>query len=264
MRLSSKYFHLTLALTLALGLSGCLRTREEIAREQQEKEMQVSLQQNVVQTGQSVEQVQAEIGRLQGRIEEMEHRRQKEMAGLNSSKEGSEKALADIKGQLANLQQQQTALFEEIKKLKEDNLQLSKQLNERPKAAEAPARAQKKSAGGKYDPALKAYLAKDYDEAINGFRGFLELFPHGKKSASAHYYLGDSLYRKKDYQSAIVEFGAVQEKEPATTLGRKSALRIVQSFKALGKEKDAKAFAQLLIQSSPNSAEAKQAKKLVK
>jgi TolA-binding protein len=265
MRLSSKYFHLTLALTLALSLSGCLRTREEIAREQQEKEMQVSLQQNVVQTGQSVEQVQAEIGRLQGRIEEMEHRRQKEMAGLNSSKEGSEKALADIKGQLANLQQQQTALFEEIKKLKEDNLQLSKQLNERPKADATP-RAQKKSAGkaGRYDPALKAYLAKDYDEAINGFRGFLELFPHGKKSASAHYYLGDSLYRKKDYQNAIVEFGTVQENERASTLGRMRSLRIVQSFMALGIENDAKAFAQLLIQSSPNSAEAKQAKKLVK
>ncbi len=56
----------------------------------------------------------------------------------------------------------------------------------------------------------------------------------------------------------------VHEKSPTTTLGRKSTLRIAQSFKAMGKPKDAKAFAQLLVQSSPDSEEAKAARKLLK
>lgn len=251
------------AVLFSLTLSGCFRTREQIAREREEKEMQVSLQQNVMQTGQGMEQIQAEIGRLQGRVEEMEHRRQREMSGLNSSREGSEKSLNDLKGQLAGLQQQQQALFEEIKRLKEDNLQLSKALAERPRAA-APAPAQKKNASASYDAALKSYLAKDFDDAIDGFRTYLEATPSGKKSQSAHFYLGDSLMRKKDFSNAIVEFAMVQEKAPATPLGRKSALKIAESFKAIGKDKDAKAFAQMLIQSSPESAEAKQAKKFLK
>jgi TolA-binding protein len=257
--------HILAALFITLTLSGCLKTREDIARERQEKELQASLQQNVVQAGQGVEALQAEIGRLQGRIEELDHQRKKEMSGLYSSKEGSEKTLADIKTQLAALGQSQTQLFEEIKKLKEDNLQMSKALAERPHALAAPA--QKKNAGqssGSYDSALKAYLEKDFGSAIDGFRSYLEVNGKGKKANPAHYYLGDSLYRIKDYQNAIVELAVVHEKSPNTALGRKSTLRIAESFKALGKDKDAKAFAQILVQSAPDSAEAKQAKKFIK
>lgn len=256
--------YILIPLLFVLTLTGCLRTREQIAREREEKELQASLQQNLVQTGQGVESLQSEIGRLQGRIEEMEHRRQREMNGLNSSREGSEKALADIKNQLVSLQQSQASLFEEIKKLKEDNLQLSKAVAERSRAAAAPSPAQKKSAGSDYDAALKSYLAKDFAQAIEGFRSYLEVNSGGKKSNSAHFYLGDSLYRTKDFTSAIVEFGVVHEKAAGSALGRKSTLKIAESFKALGKNKDAKAFAQILVDSSPDSIEAKQAKKLLK
>ncbi|MGZ3695899.1 MAG: tetratricopeptide repeat protein [Bdellovibrionota bacterium] len=258
--------HILIAFLLTLTLTGCFKTREDIAREREEKELQASLQQNVVQTGQGVENLQAEIGRLQGRIEELDHRRQKELSsGLASSREGSDKALSELKGQIASLQQSQAAIFEEIKKLKEDNIQLSKAVAERPHAAPVSS-AQKKSAGqsGNYDAALKAYLAKDFDAAINGFRSYLEVNAAGKKANAAHYYLGDCLFRNKDYQNAIMEFGVVHEKTPTTTLGRKSTLKLAESFKALGKPKDAKAFAQLLVQSSPESAEAKQAKKFLK
>ena len=61
-----------------------------------------------------------------------------------------------------------------------------------------------------------------------------------------------------------MEFGGVQEKAPTSELGRKSTLKIAESFKALGKDKDARSFAQLLISTSPNSAEAKQARKFLK
>ena len=56
----------------------------------------------------------------------------------------------------------------------------------------------------------------------------------------------------------------VHEKAPTTNIGRQSTLRLAQSFKAMGKEKDAKAFAQLLVQGAPTSKEAAQARKLLK
>lgn len=262
--------HVGISLLIVATLTGCFRTRAQMERDREEEEMRVSLRQNVVETSTSMERLQAEIGRLQGRIEELEHRNKKEFSNLSSnmssSREGSEKTISDLTARLTALQQGQAALFEEMKKLKEENLQLTKALAERPRNAPAAA-PQKKSAAGagaSFDSAMKAFAAKDFDEAAEVFRAYLEAHPSGKNSASARYHLGESLYRQKDYESAIVEFGVVHEKSATSGLGRKSTLRIAESFKALGKDKDARAFAQILVQSSPESAEAKRARKLLK
>jgi TolA-binding protein len=252
-------------LLLAFVLTGCFQTRADIAREQEEREVRSNLQQNVIAYSESLEKLQADVGRLQGRLEEVEHERKKDLSSFSSGREGADKTIEELKKSLGALQQTQAGLFEEMKKLKEDNLQLSKALAERSHALPV-SPAQKKSAGSaaNYDAALNAYLAKNYDAAIDGFRSYLEVNPKAKRNASAHYYLGDSLYRTKDYANAIVEFGVLHERNAASKLGRKSTLRLVESFKALGKEKDAKAFAQILLKASPDSEEAKKVKKIVK
>lgn len=253
-----------LVATISLMATGCFRTRSEIAREKEEKEMQQSMQQNLVQYQQEIDRLQGEVGRLQGKIEELEHQKRRDISGLNTKGESTEKAVDTLKTQVAGLQQSQTALFEEIKKLKEENLQFLKQLSEK---VQAPAPTQKKSAGGSsgsFESALAAFKAKDYDAAENGFRSFIEMNPKSKKVLDARFYLAESLYRKKDYSEAIIEFGVIHEKSPSSTLGRKSTLKIAESFTALGKNKDAKAFAQLLVDAHPNSDEAKKARKLLK
>ena len=92
----------------------------------------------------------------------------------------------------------------------------------------------------------------------------MEANPKGKHAIDARFFLADSLYKQKDYEQAVVEFGVVHERAPNSALGRKSTLRLAQSFKAMGKTKDARAFAQLLIQGSPDSEEAKAARKMLK
>lgn len=250
---------------LALTLTGCFQTRAELEREREEQEVRNSLQKNVVESSENMEKLQAEVGRLQGRIEEIEHQRKKEMGSMSSSRENADKTIEELKKNLAALQQTQATLFEEIKTLKEDNLQLSKTLAERSRPAPATP-AQKKSAASpaNYDATLAAYLASDFDTAIEGFRAYLEANPKAKHNLSAHYYLGESLFRKKDYSAAIMEFGVLHERNAASPLGRKSTLRIVESFKAMGKEKDARPFAQILLKTSPNSEEAKKVKKILK
>ncbi|RZA08007.1 MAG: tetratricopeptide repeat protein [Proteobacteria bacterium] len=258
---------LSLALVSVLAAtSGCsIRTRAEIAREKQEKEMQNSLQQNVLESSKQMEALQSEIGRLQGKLEEMDHNRQKDNS---SAREGTEKQVSELRIRLEEQQKAQNAsqqaLFEEIKRLREENIQLADSMAK--KAASAPAApsgASKKGAKGAYDSGLAAYKAKDYDGALEGMRGYLEGMPNGKFALSARYYVGDSLYAKKDFTNAIVEFGAVQEKSPSSSWGRKAALRIAESFNALGKKKDAKTFAQMLVDSAPDSPEAKRAKKFL-
>ena len=248
---------LILSLSACFLLSGCFRTRSEIAREKQDEEVRTSLQQNVVEANQAVEKMQAEIGRLNGKIEELEFQRKKEQSAFGASRDASDKSVAEMKARLEEMQKNQATLFDELKRVKEENVQLLKnQGSSRPRSGS------QKKAG--FKGALSAYKAKKYDVAVPAFRDFLEASPKSKKALDAHYLLGDSLYRQKKYSDAILEFSVVHEKSPASALGRKSTLKIAQSFKALGKDKDAKAFAAILVQSSPKSAEAKKARKFLK
>jgi tol-pal system protein YbgF len=254
---------LVLILAIALSVTACFRSRADIAREKEEKEVRSALQQNIVSYNQQIERLQADLGRLQGRIEELEHQRRKEMSGLQTRGEGNEKSVAELRAQISTMQQQQATLFEEIKKLKEENLQLLKAASERPSASRAAPAQKKKGGGASYSGSLKLFKAKKFEAAADGFRAYIEAYPRGKHAIDARYYLGESLYRQKAYTEAIVEYGAVHEKSPTSSLGRKSTLRLAESFRALGKSKDAKAFAEILVQTSPKSAEAKQARKFL-
>jgi TolA-binding protein len=259
----NKKILLLLALSITL-LPGCFKTRADIAKEKEEKELRASLQQNVVESNQGVERLQAEIGRLNGKIEELEFQRKQEMSAYGTSRDSSDKSVAEMKTRMEEMQKTQTMLFEELKRLKEENVQLLKSMD-RPRAAPAPAPGQKKSAkANSFSTALTAFKAKDYEAATSGFRSFLEMNPKSKKALDARFMLADSLYRQKEYTDAIMEFSVIHEKTPTTSLGRKSTLKIAESFKALGKDKDARTFAQILQSSSPNSAEAKQARKFLK
>lgn len=251
---------LLICTVLPFLFSGCFKTRQEIAREKEEGEVRTNLQQNIVEYNQNLEKAQADIGRLQGRIEELEHVRKKEMSGLMSGRDSEQKTIEDLKAQVAALQQTQNTLFEEIKRLKEDNLAAA---SGRP-SAPPPGAKKKGSAGASYESGVSAYKAKDYASAAANFQSYLEANPKSKRALDARFHLADSLFKQKDFERAVVEFGVVHEASPTSTLGRKSTLRIAQSFQSLGKVKDAKAFAQLLVQSSPNSAEAKAARKLLK
>jgi len=257
-----RYFRSALLVLLPFMLAGCFKTRNEIAREKEDVEVRSNLQQNIVEYNQGLEKTQAELGRLQGRIEELEHMRKKEMSGLQSGRDSEQKTLEELRTRISTLQESQNALFEEIKRLKEDNLALSGDRSR--SSATAPASKKKVVPGASFESALAAYKSKNYQSAADGFRAFLDAGPKGKRALDAHFYLGDSLFKEKQYSAAVVEFGVVHEKTPSTPMGRQSTLKIAQSFKAMGKDKDAKAFAQLLVQGSPASKEAAQARKLLK
>jgi TolA-binding protein len=251
-------------LLLPLLLTSCFKTRSELAREKEAQEVKANLQQSVLASTQGVDKLQAEIGRLQGRIEELEHQRKKEMGGLQSGKESQEKTLLDLRKKVEELSSTQQTLFEEIKSLKTEQIQILKSLTEksvsRPQAT--PRSAPPKAAS--FDAALKHFQEKNFKDAAAGFKAVLDSRPTGKRLLEANYYLGESLYRLKNYDDAIVAFAVVHEKSSKSTLGRKSTLRIAESFRALGKNSDAKAFAQLLIDGSPQSEEAKRAQRILK
>ena len=102
--------HLLICL-IPFFLAGCFETREQIARQREEQEVRSNLQQNVMQAGQGLDKVQAEIGRLQGRVEEIEHQRKKDINGFASSRENeqksTEKAIQELSAKVTAMQEAQ-------------------------------------------------------------------------------------------------------------------------------------------------------------
>jgi tol-pal system protein YbgF len=76
-----------------------------------------------------------------------------------------------------------------------------------------------------YDAAIESLKNARYDEAIAGFRRSLEAWPNGDLADNAQYWLGESYYVTRDYQSAANSFAAVGERWPRS---RKSADALVK------------------------------------
>ena len=259
-------------LFLPFLLVGCFRTRDDIAKEEEDKNVRVNLQQNLGEVNQHIEHLQTDVSALHGKVEEIEFQRKKETGQQHSNREVLEKNLHEhsekleknitaIQDRIDQLQKNQDSLFEELKKIREENTILLKQSQDPVGKPSVGGSATKK---GSLQKGLAEFKKKEYLAAISEIQAYLNSYPNGKKRIEAHFYLGESFFREKEYQKAILEFENVHEKSADSSLGRKATLRIAESFKALGKTKDAKAFAQLVIDNFPDSAEAKIARRLLK
>ena len=56
-----------------------------------------------------------------------------------------------------------------------------------------------------YEAALNAFKARDYNQAIAGFKTFLKNYPNSALAPNAQYWIGYSYYALKDYKSAIAQ-----------------------------------------------------------
>lgn len=237
-------------------LPACFRTHAEIEKEREEREAKNALQENVASYAESIEGIKARLGQLQGRMEEIENDRKREVSSALGARKEQEEKLDLMQKRLEVLEKSQNVFFEQIKKIAEEKSFTQS-------AAPLAKKSQKKNFPNTYEAGLKEFKAKHYQAAAGVFDSFLKENPRTKHFVEANYYKGEALYYQKDYAAAILSFGAVQEKSPISTMGRKATLRMAESFHALGKEKEAKTFARLLVEGSPNSEEAKKAKRFL-
>ena len=75
---------------------------------------------------------------------------------------------------------------------------------------------------------------------------------------------GDCYFKKVQYNKAIVDFSHFPEKYQKSSYHPKALLRIAESFEAMGRKDDAKAFYSDLLEKFPRTAEGKLAKKRLK
>jgi tol-pal system protein YbgF len=115
-----------------------------------------------------------------------------------------------------------------------------------------------------YLKGLDSLKAGDVVAAREQFAKFLEQNPKHELSANAHYWIGETYYSEKNYESAILSYQEVIKNFPGKEKVVAAMLKQAMAFNAIKDSKSAKFVLKKLIEGFPKSEEAKKAKVLLK
>ena len=182
---------------------------------------------------------------LAGKVDDLALSAKKPAEEMSLLREDSNRRLDGLEQKL----QQLGASLDELKKKLEDGTKPTA-------AAQTP--------DSLYQSGRDAFAAGNTAKAREIFGRFLEQYPGHELSANATYWLGETYFKEKNYDQAIVTFQQVikgfpkHEKVPAALL--KQGL----SFKELGDTKSARYVYKKLVEEFPQTEEAKLAKEKLK
>jgi tol-pal system protein YbgF len=115
-----------------------------------------------------------------------------------------------------------------------------------------------------YLKGLDSLKSGDVVAAREQFNKFLELNPKHELAANAYYWIGETYYSEKNYESAILSYQEVIKSFPGKEKVVAAMLKQAMAFNAIKDAKSAKYVLKKLVEGYPNSEEAKNAKVMLK
>ena len=115
-----------------------------------------------------------------------------------------------------------------------------------------------------YEKAYSSYQQGDFKNARKLFEEYIEKFPKGKWIGQAYFWIGESYFKEKKYEEAILSYQKLIELQGWHPLKPTAMFKQAQAFKALGDIEAYKILLKKVINQYPNSKEAEKAKKLLK
>lgn len=103
----------------------------------------------------------------------------------------------------------------------------------------------------------------DYKTARTLWEEYLKRFPKGKWIGQAYFGIGETYFKEKNYEDAILSYQKLIELPGPHPQKPTAMLRQAQAFKALGDQKAYQILLKKIIKEFPTSKEASQAKKLL-
>ncbi len=189
-----------------------------------------------------IDQIQAEMLRINGLIEEIQH----------SSAE-REKALKEL----------QARLEARLDKVEKELLLLQKSA----KAAREVEEARKKIAEqgiDLYQQALDLFKERKFKESKRSLEEYLKKFPSGELAPNAYFWMGECEYRMDRYEEAILDYQKVITNYPKSTKVPDALWKQGMAFLKLGDPESAKIVFTKLVKLYPKSHQAANAKKQLK
>ncbi len=115
-----------------------------------------------------------------------------------------------------------------------------------------------------YLSGLDSLKAGDVVSARELFTRFIDQNPKHELAANAHYWIGETYYTEKNFESAILSYQDVIKNYPGKDKVVAAMLKQAMAFKAISDGKSAKFVLKKLIEGFPKSEEAKKAKEMLK
>lgn len=230
---------LFMTLTLAIALSGCLKTRSQI-KDDDRGEIQAQPPARVDDSKAqqyAIEEMKSELSRISGKVEDIEKERREE---AESKDRVTRDDLKRLDARLAEFEQAQANIIAEIKRL-DAGLSQVDQVD-------------------LFEKGKKAYKAGEHEDALKLFAQYLRA-PNGKFVEEARFLRGEVYFELQDCRKAVAEYTPFQEKFQASKFAPKAFLRMGLCFEQMGMKNDAKLFFQELVDKYPKSPEAKSAQK---
>ncbi len=112
-----------------------------------------------------------------------------------------------------------------------------------------------------YDNALELYKKGDYNNAIEKFSFFANLYPYDTLAPNALYWIGECYYAQKKFDTALPYFHRVVTDFPNSGKVPSALLKEAFTLKELGMDKESQAAIEELLYRFPYSEESKEAKK---
>jgi len=213
-----------------------VETLKQATQELQSREVG-SVRQSQAQLANRIEEIQSELMRLSGLLEQMDHRINKMEEDNKVFQEEVEQQLADLRGNIEHQSPEGTAYSAKTEK--------------------------EASKGGNalYKKGLALYKQGKFHEAKRAFSSFIQQNPNSPKVANAHFWIGECEYKLQRYEEAILEYQKVLSKYPNSNKVPDALLKQGLAFLQLGDSESARIVLKKLIRKYPRSPQASVARK---
>jgi tol-pal system protein YbgF len=199
----------------------------------------------------TIDTTKSEMQALNGRVDDANLAAKKPAEDLVRYREDADKRILALEERILKQQNQLDSL---TKKLAD----LAKAKKEEAAAVAVP------PADALYLKGLDSLKAGDVATAREQFNKFLEQNPGHELAANAHYWVGETHYSEKNYESAILAYQEVIKNYPGRDKVVPAMLKQALAFNAIKDTKSAKYVLKKLVEGFPKSEEAKKAKVLLK
>lgn len=195
----------------------------------------------------NIESAKGEMQALNGRVDDMASAIKKPAEDLTRYREDADKRIFALEDRVLK---QQTAIDELSKKL-------GGLVTVKPGDASS-------TPDALYMKALETFKSGDMPSAREQFTKFLEQNPQHDLAANAHYWIGETHYSEKNYESAILAYQEVIKNYPGKEKVAAAMLKQAMTFRDINDAKSAKYVLKKLVEGFPKSEEAKKAKAMLK
>jgi tol-pal system protein YbgF len=231
---------------------------DEIGKLESEKSQ--SLRNRLAESSVSYDQLSEELRSLRGQVEETQYLLKQQQRVLQGA-EGSQPV-----NRLAEVEKMSKKTHSRVVRLEQylNLVEASKQPAVKPPAPRVATPQKTASVSSLYNVAKQSFDKGDYQTARESFETFLKKYPKSANADNAQFWIGETYYREKWYDYAILEYQKVIDNYPKGNKVPASLLKQGLSFYNLGDKANSRLILQELVSKYPKSNEATVAKQKLK